>query len=103
MVILYRVTLTPDKRTLLEAITRSGKTNAPKFIHARALLLCDEGLTVLANLGKFQILPRLSASHHAPSNTSSNVSWNKDSKPLWGASPAPTNASSLSAAISKHG
>lgn len=23
--------------------TRSGKTNAPKFIHARALLLCDVG------------------------------------------------------------
>ena len=28
---------------MLEAVTRSGKTNAPKFIHARALLLCDVG------------------------------------------------------------
>ncbi len=28
---------------MLQAITRSGKTNAPKFIHARALLLCDAG------------------------------------------------------------
>ena len=39
----YRFTLTPDEREMLEAITRSGKTNAPKFIHARALLLCDAG------------------------------------------------------------
>jgi transposase len=39
----YRITLTPDEREMLEAITRSGKTNAPKFIHARALLLCDAG------------------------------------------------------------
>ena len=28
---------------MLQAITRSGKTNAPRFIHARALLLCDAG------------------------------------------------------------
>jgi len=28
---------------MLQAVTRSGKTNAPKFIHARALLLCDAG------------------------------------------------------------
>ena len=27
----------------LEALTRSPKTKAPKFIHARALLLCDTG------------------------------------------------------------
>jgi len=27
----------------LRSSTRSGKTNAPKFIHARALLLCDVG------------------------------------------------------------
>lgn len=39
----YRITLTPDEREMLETITRSGKTNAPKFIHARALLLCDAG------------------------------------------------------------
>lgn len=43
MVNRYRITLTPDEREMLEAITRSGKTNAPKFIHARALLLCDAG------------------------------------------------------------
>ena len=39
----YRITLTGPEREMLQAITRSGKTNAPKFIHARALLLCDAG------------------------------------------------------------
>jgi hypothetical protein len=39
----YKITLTQDERTMLEAITRSGKTNASKFIHARALVLCDTG------------------------------------------------------------
>jgi transposase len=39
----YRVTLTADERRDLEALTRSGKTAASKFIHARALLLCDAG------------------------------------------------------------
>lgn len=39
----YTVTLTPEERNELEAITRHGKTTAPKFIHARALLLCDAG------------------------------------------------------------
>ena len=39
----YRITLTEDERKQLRASTRSGKTNAPKFIHARALLLCDTG------------------------------------------------------------
>ena len=39
----YRVTLTEDERRDLEALTHSGKTSAPKFIHARALLLCDSG------------------------------------------------------------
>lgn len=39
----YRITLTPGEREMLEAITRSGKTSAPKFVHARALLLCDAG------------------------------------------------------------
>lgn len=28
---------------MLQGITRSGKTNARKFVHARALLLCDAG------------------------------------------------------------
>ncbi len=39
----YKVTLTEDERSQLEAVTRSGKTAASKFIHARALLLCDAG------------------------------------------------------------
>lgn len=39
----YRITLTREERGMLEALTRCGKTNAPKFIHARALLLCDTG------------------------------------------------------------
>lgn len=37
----YRVTLTPQERKELEALTRNGKTPAKKFIHARVLLLCD--------------------------------------------------------------
>jgi transposase len=39
----YRVTLTQQERKELEALTRRGKTHARKFIHARALLLCDAG------------------------------------------------------------
>jgi len=39
----YRVTLTEEERGRLEALTRGGKTAASKFIHARALLLCDAG------------------------------------------------------------
>jgi transposase len=39
----YKVTLTQEERDYLEALTRSGKTAAPKFVHARALLLCDAG------------------------------------------------------------
>lgn len=41
MVPRYRVTLTEEERYKLETLTRSGKTPAKKFIHARALLLCD--------------------------------------------------------------
>jgi len=37
----YRVTLTKEERVELEAITHRGKTHARRFIHARALLLCD--------------------------------------------------------------
>jgi len=37
----YRVTLTEGERKELEAITRRGKTHARRFVHARALLLCD--------------------------------------------------------------
>jgi hypothetical protein len=39
----YRVTLSKEEREELEALTRRGKTHARKFIHARALLLCDAG------------------------------------------------------------
>jgi len=39
----YKVTLTEEERRQLETLTRSGKTAASKFIHARALLLCDAG------------------------------------------------------------
>jgi len=39
----YRITLTEQERKDLEALTRNGKTGAKKFIHARALLLCDAG------------------------------------------------------------
>jgi len=39
----YNVTLTQEERSQLEALTRSGKMAASKFIHARALLLCDAG------------------------------------------------------------
>ena len=39
----YRITLTGQERKDLEALTRKGKTGAKKFIHVRALLLCDAG------------------------------------------------------------
>jgi len=39
----YRVTLTTVERSELEALARREKTPARKFIHARALLLCDAG------------------------------------------------------------
>jgi hypothetical protein len=39
----YRVTLTMEERKELETMTRLGKTHARRFIHARALLLCDAG------------------------------------------------------------
>ena len=39
----YRVTLTKEERKELEVMTRRGKTHARRFIHARALLLCDSG------------------------------------------------------------
>ena len=40
----YRVTLTKEERGELEALTRRGKTHARRFVHARALLLCDAGV-----------------------------------------------------------
>ena len=39
----YRVTLTKEERKELDAMTHRGKTHARRFIHARALLLCDAG------------------------------------------------------------
>jgi transposase len=39
----YRVTLTKTEREQLTELTRSGKSPAAKFVHARALLLCDAG------------------------------------------------------------
>jgi hypothetical protein len=39
----YRVTLTQEERQELELLTRPGKTESRKFIHARVLLLCDAG------------------------------------------------------------
>jgi predicted MarR family transcription regulator len=39
----YKVTLTKAEREELTEQTRSGKSTAAKFIHARALLLCDSG------------------------------------------------------------
>jgi transposase len=39
----YRVTLTEEERFELEALARRGKIDSRKFIHARALLLCDAG------------------------------------------------------------
>jgi len=43
MVARYRVTLTPEERSELEAVTRNGKTRAKRFLYARVLLLCDAG------------------------------------------------------------
>jgi transposase len=39
----YRVTLTPQEREDLEALTRTNKTDAKRFLYARSLLLCDSG------------------------------------------------------------
>ncbi len=39
----YKVTLTAEERARLTELTRNGKTASAKFIHARALLLCDAG------------------------------------------------------------
>jgi hypothetical protein len=39
----YRVTLTSEERQELEALTRTTKANAKRFLYARALLLCDAG------------------------------------------------------------
>jgi transposase len=40
----YRVTLTEEERKDLESMTHRGKISALRFVHARALLLCDAGV-----------------------------------------------------------
>ena len=37
----YRITLTDEERTELKHLTKTCKTNAKRFLNARALLLCD--------------------------------------------------------------
>jgi len=37
----YRVTLTSNEREELAILTRTARTNAKRFLYARALLLCD--------------------------------------------------------------
>ena len=39
----YHVTLTPEERAKLEAMTRRGRAAARTLTHARILLECDEG------------------------------------------------------------
>lgn len=39
----YRVTLTAQERHGLEDMTKTAKTDAKRFLYARALLLCDAG------------------------------------------------------------
>ena len=39
----YKVTLQLEEREQLDQLTRKGKIAATKLIHARALLLCDQG------------------------------------------------------------
>ena len=39
----YKVTLKLEEREQLEQLTRKGKVAVAKLIHARALLLCDQG------------------------------------------------------------
>jgi transposase len=39
----YRIALTDEERQELEQLTRPGKTESRKYIHARVLLLCDTG------------------------------------------------------------
>src|SRR4030065_356105 len=39
----YRVTLIEQERQELEALTKTAKTDAKRFLYARSLLLCDAG------------------------------------------------------------
>jgi len=59
----YRVTLSPQERSELEAVTRNGRTRAKRFLYARALLLCDAGAegsawTVAATAEALGVTPR---------------------------------------------
>jgi hypothetical protein len=59
----YRVTLTDQERHELEALTKTAKTNAKRFLYARALLLCDAGpqgpaWTVLDTAEAMGVTPR---------------------------------------------
>jgi hypothetical protein len=66
----YQITLIEEERTMLAASTRSGKTNAPKFIHARALLplLCHLVKFILASrikIGEIPFMKTLTAASSA--------------------------------------
>ena len=59
----YRVTLTDQERQELDALTKTAKTNAKRFLYARALLLCDAGQqgptwTVLDTAEAMGVTPR---------------------------------------------
>lgn len=41
----YRVILTEQERSELDALMKQGKTSARKFVYARVLLLCDAGVS----------------------------------------------------------
>ena len=42
MAVRYRVTLTNAEREELDRVTKDGATRSKRFLHARALLLCDQ-------------------------------------------------------------
>ena len=59
----YSVTLTDQERQELDALTKTAKTNAKRFLYARALLLCDAGpqgpaWTVLNTAEAMGVTPR---------------------------------------------
>jgi hypothetical protein len=59
----YRVTLTEQERQELDAMTKTAKTNAKRFLYARALLLCNAGpqgpaWTVLDTAEALGVTPR---------------------------------------------
>jgi hypothetical protein len=59
----YRVTLTEQERQELDGMTKTAKTNAKRFLYARALLLCNAGpqgpaWTVLDTAEAMGVTPR---------------------------------------------